>query len=197
MREGTDFTESQISVPLERPARRATVPLLDEGHNARWDNTKKWTLRDILVPVVLCVVYVQVAFDKRTIGDFLDLALEDDRFDSILRTRHAMRVGDQVLCLHTFATRAEHEFIVEPASPDRHRVRAAVGANRANPIVVCSPQTLDRPTPRQKSTTARVGHHIVAGGKPREARPRLGSVLPRIHLDQVHITPDGQSMSKV
>ena len=82
--------------------------------------------------------------------DELRAALDHHRVLGVVGGDDAARVGREVARLARAAAAAEPQRLAVPRAPDRHRVRAAVGPQARQPVVVRAGQALLRPRPRQQ-----------------------------------------------
>src|SRR6266849_3871534 len=88
------------------------------------------------IAAVFVVVDLSELLPDGTILDFLGSALQNDGFIGFFCADDKVRVRRDVLCFARSRAGAEPERILPPDSPDKHEMRATIGASRGNPIVM-------------------------------------------------------------
>ena len=149
------YTNShRVALPWNSPGVASTAITL-RGRTAKiWPHVEH-RLR-LQVPLVLWIVGLDEAADRRGVGNLPGDAFERDRLDAVFRAYDAIRIRREIARLARLRAAAEVEgvVVVEPDAPDRHAMGRAVGAGRRDPVVARARQPLDRPSPRQQSAPA-------------------------------------------
>jgi len=122
--------------------------LRSDAKDAAAGSLEKWAD----VAAVFAIVGSDELLPDGTIFDFLGGAFQNDGFVCFFGADDNVRVCGDVPCFARTRTGAEPKRFLPPNSPDKHEMRATIGASRGDPIVVGFFEALERPRPRFETT---------------------------------------------
>src|SRR5260370_1403073 len=99
------------------------------------------------VAAIFAVVDFDELLPERAIFNFLDNSFEDDGLVGFFCANDNSRVRGNIFCFAGARAGAEPEGVLPPDSPNKHEMRAAIGASRGNPIVVGLFKAFEGPGP--------------------------------------------------
>src|SRR5262245_41139703 len=139
------------------------VTSLDKAEGDRGTHRIDWPQFRIQFPFVLGLIDLIQAADQLLVLYLIGDSFHDHRFFSLLGTDNAVRVGREVSRLSRISTGAEIEDVLDPDTPDHHRVRSAVRSSGAQEVISRSLQAFDRPRPWQQSLAGVALGNSIAG----------------------------------